>query len=119
MRGKPFLLHQAVAGSARGGVQHHPGYRIRMGDGEGKHRGAAHAAAHEERPADAEMIEQPPRLANVVGPGEPLYPTTGKAGFATVEGDAAKAPAQRAHQVQARVDADRAPALDGRVEPPR
>jgi hypothetical protein len=59
-----------------------------MGDGERNNRCAAHAAAHEMRACNVQMLEQPFALRDVMPPGDRLDPPARLAAFAPVEQDA-------------------------------
>ena len=79
-------------------------------------RRAAHAAAHEMRALDAEMIEQPFTLGDEMLPGDALHPAARLAAFAAVEQDAGKTLRQMIEQFYPGVAAERRPRLDHRVE---
>src|SRR5438046_1400847 len=87
--------------------------------GEGHHAGATHAAAHDVRAFDAQVLEQQLSVPRVMRPGDELEASGRLAALAPVEHDAAEFLRQVLEQLDARVDALRAPLLDGRVESAR
>jgi hypothetical protein len=87
-----------------------------MGDGEGGDRRAAHAATHQVRALDAEMIEQAFALRDEMLPGDALDPAARLAAFAAVEQDAGKTLWQMIKQLDPGVAAERRPRLNHGVE---
>ena len=85
MLGEALVAVDAVLGAAHRPVQHHAQRRLRMRHAERHHRAAAHAAAHEVRALDAEMIEQALALRDVVRPGDALDAAARLAALAPVE----------------------------------
>src|SRR6185437_7579561 len=90
-----------------------------MRDPERGDRRAAHAAAHEVRALDAEMIEQRSSLRDVARPRDMLDAAPRLPAFAAVEDDAAVTRRQVVHQFHARIYAEARPFLDRGVEAAR
>jgi hypothetical protein len=85
----------------------------------GGRRRAAHAAAHQVRALDVELVQQPDALPDVVAPADALEASAGPARLAAVEGDAGVPLGEAFEQPEPAVDADGAPALQARVESAR
>src|SRR5262249_7758394 len=85
----------------------------------GHHRAAPHAAAHDMRAFDPEVIEQAFALRDVMRPGDALDAAAGLAAFAPVEQDAGVALRQMIEQLDPGIDALRAPRVYRRVETAR
>src|SRR5262245_17460469 len=90
--------------------------RLRVRDAEGDRRGASHAATHDMRAIDIQMTEQSVSLPHVVGPRDALDAAARRAGLAAVEDDALKVLRQVIENLDPRVDAERRPLLERRVE---
>src|SRR5258705_283578 len=90
---------KSFSGSAPGG----------MGDRERHHARAAHAATHDVRALDAEVLEQQLPLPRVVRPGDELDAAGGLPALAAVEDDAFVFLRQVLEKLDACVDALRAP----------
>ena len=90
--------------------------RFRVRDGERNRRTAAHAATHDVRAIDAEMLEQAETLPHVVRPGEMLDAASRLPGLAAIEHDAREVLRQVIEDLDAGVDALRPPLVEGRVE---
>ena len=69
------------------------------------------------RAFNAQMVQQPRALTDVVIPGERLDTPTGLAIFAPVKQNALEVPGQMVQQLDALVDTQIAPFLDPRIEP--
>ncbi len=116
MLGKALVAGDAVSGAADGPDHDQARYRLRIGNGKGQHRAAAHAPAHDVRAGDAEMVQQALALRGIVGPGHALDPAAGPAALPPVEGDAGIGPRQMVEQPDLGVDALGAPLLRSRIE---
>src|SRR5580704_19011119 len=116
MFGKTLVARYAVFGAADRPVQDHARNHVRMRDGKRRDRRAAHAAAHQMRALDAEMVEQAFALRDEMPPGDALDPPAGLAAFAAVEQDAAKTLWQMIEQFYPGVAAKRRPRFDHGVE---
>jgi hypothetical protein len=116
MLGEALLALDAIARAAHGPPQDHAEHALRMRDAECEHRRAAHAPAHEVGLLDAEVVEQPAALRDVMAPRHPLHAPAGLPGLAPIEDDAGVLLRQVLHRLHARVDAERGPLLEGRVE---
>src|ERR1700719_3988071 len=101
MLGKTLVARDAVFGAADRPVQDHARNHLRMRDGKRRDRRAAHAATHQMRAFDAEMVEQPLTLRDKMLPGDALDPAAGLAAFAAVEQDAGKTLRQMIEQFDA------------------
>ena len=106
----------AVLRAADRPPEQHAQRRRGIRDAERHDARAAHAAAHEMRALDAEMLEQRFAVPRVMRPGDELDAAAGGAAFAPVEHDAAIALRQMIEQLHARIHALRAPLVDRRVE---
>src|SRR5580704_17207459 len=116
MFGKTLVARDAVFGATDWPVEDHAQHHAGMRDGKGRDRRAAHAAAHQMRALDAEMIEQTFALGDEMPPGDALDPAAGLAAFAAVEQDAGKTLRQMIEQFYPGVAAERRPRLDHGVE---
>src|SRR5207253_5284812 len=76
---------------------------------------AAHAAAHEVRALDAEMVEEPLGLQHEVLPADRLDASARLAAFAPVERDARVVLREVVERLHPGVDTERGPFLDGGV----
>src|SRR5215208_7231008 len=92
---------------------------LRMRDAERHRRRTPHARTHDVRAIDAQMIEQPLRLRDVVRPRDVLDTSAGLAALAPVVDDAGEVLRKMIEQLEPGVDALRAPLLHGRVEAAR
>src|SRR5580704_7301178 len=116
MIGKTLVARYAVFGAADRPVQHHARHHVGMRDRKRRDRRTTHAAAHEMRALDAEMVEQSLTLGDEMPPGDALDPAAGLAAFAAVEQDAGKTLRQMIEQFYPGVAAERRPRFDHSVE---
>src|SRR5207237_494460 len=119
MVGEALVRLDAVLRAADRPPEQHAERRRRMRDGEGHDARDAHAAAHDMRALDAQVLEQQLSLPRVMRPGDELDASGRLAALAPVEHDAAEFLRQVIEQLDARVDALRGPLLDDRVESAR
>ncbi len=114
--GEALMARQPVFDPADRPVQHHALHHFRVRSGERRNRRTAHAAAHEMRARDAEMIEQTFALRDEVLPGHRLDAPARLSAFAAVEHDAGEVLRQMFDHFGLAVDAERRPRLHHRVE---
>ena len=88
MFGKALMARQAIFVTADRPIQDHARNQLRMRDAESRDRPATHAAAHDMRARNSQMIEQPFALGDEMHPGHALDAAAGLAAFAAVEQDA-------------------------------
>src|SRR2546425_11026201 len=119
MVGKTLVALDAVSGAAHRPIEDHAQRGLRVGHAESGDRAAAHAGTHDVRALDAQMIQQPLALRNVVRPGDALDAAAGLAALAPVEDDAAVFFRQVLEELDPGVDALRAPLLYRRIEAAR
>src|SRR5258708_34612936 len=87
-----------------------------MREGKSRDGAAAHAGAHDVRAPDVQMIQQSLALRHVVRPGDALDAAARLAALAPVEDDAAVLLRPVLEELDAAVDALRAPLLHRRIE---
>jgi hypothetical protein len=98
--------------------EHHAQRRLSMSNTECDGRTASHAGAHDVRPRDIEMLEQPLALRSVMRPRDALDAAARLPTFSTVEDDAGVLLRQMFHGLDAGVHALRAPFFNRGVESP-
>src|SRR5260370_34147563 len=119
MLGEALMARYAVLGAADGPVQDHTRHRFGMGDGARNNRRAAHAAAHEMRARNLQMLEQPFALRDVMPPSDRLDPPPRFAAFSPVEQDAGAMRRQIIEHLYLLIDAGGRPGLRHRTDAPR
>jgi len=102
--------------ATHGPVENHAQRGIRVGHSKGYRSAAPHAAAHEVRPLDAQMIQQPLALCREMRPCHTLNAAARLTALAAVEDDAGVPFGQVAQQPGAGVSAKGGPLLKSRVE---
>ena len=119
MLGETLLSLDAVFRATHRPPQDHAERGFRMGDGKRYDRTATHAAAHQVRLFDTEMVEQAFALRNIVRPRDALDAAARLPRLATVEHDATIVLRQVIERLHPRVDTERAPFLERGVEATR
>jgi hypothetical protein len=116
MDGEPLMAGEAVFGAAHRPEQDQAERAVRVHGAERGYRAAAHAAAHDVRALDLEMVKQPDALRDIIGPGDAFDPAARLPGLAAVEGDAGVLLRQMVEQLDLGVDALRAPFVERGIE---
>jgi hypothetical protein len=117
--GETLLALDAIFRAADGPPEDHAHHRLRMRRGECDRDGATHAAADEMRALDLQVAEEAASLGGEVLPGDALDAPPRLPRLAPVVSDAHEFLRQVLEELHARVDAERGPLLDGRVEASR
>src|SRR5262249_51939772 len=86
-------------------------------DAESDRRRAPHAAAHDVSTRDAEMAEESTSLPDVVRPCHAFDTAPGSPALAPIERDTHVLPRQAIEDPGPRVNAERGPFVEGRIEP--
>src|SRR5207249_12100511 len=88
MIGEALVRADTVSRAADRPVQDHAHHHLGMGDAESDDRAAAHAAAHEMRALELQVLEQAFALRDVVRPADALDAAARLPGLASVEDQA-------------------------------